>query len=147
MSFGTTRVCDRHARRMGYTGEVRHNATDEQRLLAPGDTEMTVAPLEDAVSGSNDHAVITLDVSAGSKKDSFPSGYNSWRSAVLCQVSAPAVGGKANRTIVNLVAETFGVRKSAVRILSGTTSTIKKLEISGLSRVQAIKILKDCISV
>jgi len=132
---------------MGYTGEVRHNATDEQRLLAPGDTEMTVAPLEDAVSGSDDHAVITLDVSAGSKKDSFPSGYNPWRSAVQCRVSAPAVGGKANKAIVGLVAEALGVEKSAVRILSGTTSTVKKLEISGLSRAQAIKVLKGYISV
>lgn len=102
--------------------------------------------LEDAVSGSDDHAVITLDVSAGSKKDSFPSGYNPWRSAVGCQVSAPAVGGKANKAIVALVAETFGVQKSAVRIISGATSTVKRVEIAGLSRLRAITVLKRCMS-
>jgi uncharacterized protein (TIGR00251 family) len=101
--------------------------------------------LEDAVSGSDDHAVITLDVSAGSKKDSFPSGYNPWRSAVECHVSAPAVGGKANKAIVALVAEAFGVQKSAVHILSGATSTVKRVEITGLSRHQAIAALKSLI--
>lgn len=132
---------------MGYTGEVRRNATDDRRLLAPGDMETTVAPLEDAVSGSDDRAVITLDVTAGSKQDSFPSGYNPWRNAVICRVSAPAVGGKANRAIIDIAAKAFGVQKTDVHIVSGAASTVKKLEISGLSRSRAIQVLNDSIPV
>lgn len=101
--------------------------------------------LDDAVTGSDEHVVITLDVSAGSKKDSFPAGYNMWRHAVVCQVAAPAVGGKANRAIIALVAETIGVPKSAVRIVAGAASTIKRIEVRGMAKDQAIQRLSSLL--
>lgn len=104
-----------------------------------------VTSLDDAVTGSDDSVVITLDVSAGSKKDSFPAGYNPWRHALVCQVAAPAVGGKANRAIVALVAETIGVPKSAVGIAAGATSTIKKVEVRGMSRDQVVERLSSLL--
>lgn len=102
-----------------------------------------MSSLDDAVTGADDHVVITLDVSAGSKKDSFPAGYNTWRHAVVCHVAAPAVGGKANRAVVALVAETIGVPKSAVCIVAGATSTIKRIEVRGMSKDQAIQRLSS----
>lgn len=104
-----------------------------------------VTSLDDAVTGPDKCVVLTLDISAGSKKDSFPAGYNPWRHALVCQVAAPAVGGKANRAIVALVAETIGVPKSAVGIVSGATSTIKRVEVRGISRDQAIQRLSSLL--
>lgn len=44
-------------------------------------------------------------------------------------VRAPAVEGKANRAAVELLAEYFGVPKSAVRLVAGATSRYKRFDI------------------
>lgn len=104
-----------------------------------------VTSYDDAVSGSDNGVVITLDVSAGCKNDAFPAGYNSWRKALVCHVAARAVGGKANRAILDLVARTFGVPKSSVSIISGATSSTKRIEILGISRDDIISRLSDLL--
>ncbi|WP_209629225.1 DUF167 domain-containing protein [Methanofollis sp. W23] len=100
---------------------------------------------DDAVSGSDDGVVITLDVSAGCKKEAFPADYNPWRKALVCHVAARAVGGKANRAILDLVARTFGVPGSSVSIVSGATSSTKRIEIIGISRDDVISRLSDLL--
>jgi uncharacterized protein (TIGR00251 family) len=47
----------------------------------------------------------------------------------LVHVNAPAVDGKANARLIEIVAEHCGVRKSAVSIRSGASARIKLLEI------------------
>ncbi len=44
-------------------------------------------------------------------------------------VRAPAVEGKANRAAIELLAEHYGVPKSAVRLAAGATSRHKRFEI------------------
>jgi len=47
----------------------------------------------------------------------------------LClQVSAPAVRGKANDAVVNLLAQTFDLPKSSVIIIKGATGRFKEIE-------------------
>lgn len=45
-------------------------------------------------------------------------------------VRAPAVEGKANKAAIELLADHFGVSRSAVRLVGGATSRYKKFEIS-----------------
>lgn len=45
------------------------------------------------------------------------------------RVSVPPERGKANERVIQLIAEHYGVRKSAVRILRGETSREKLVEI------------------
>jgi len=91
-------------------------------------------PYADAVVENSHGVVIALDVTAGAKRSSFPAGYNEWRKSIRCQVAAPAVGGKANRAIIDLVAGTLGVPRADVSIISGHTSSSKAVAIAGLSR-------------
>jgi uncharacterized protein len=49
------------------------------------------------------------------------------------RVRAPAVEGAANRGLVELLAETLGVRRSQIRILRGEHHREKLLEIEGLA--------------
>ncbi|MCK8517453.1 DUF167 domain-containing protein [Methanoculleus sp. 7T] len=98
-------------------------------------------PYADAVVETGKGVAIALDVTAGAKKASFPAGYNEWRKSIRCQVAAPAVGGKANRAIIDLVAETLGVPRTDVCIASGHTSSSKVLVISGVSRSRILAIL------
>jgi uncharacterized protein (TIGR00251 family) len=47
-------------------------------------------------------------------------------------VAAPPVDGKANDECVRLVAETAGVARSRVRIVSGASARVKVLEVEGV---------------
>ncbi len=49
------------------------------------------------------------------------------------KVSAAPEKGKANRCLVEFLAAQLGVRKSAVSIISGRTSPVKKVQVVGIS--------------
>ncbi|HTL32467.1 MAG TPA: DUF167 domain-containing protein [Kofleriaceae bacterium] len=49
-------------------------------------------------------------------------------------VTSPPVDGEANAAVVELIAKTLGVAKSAVRVVAGTSSRRKTLEVAGVSR-------------
>ncbi|MBN2733432.1 MAG: YggU family protein [Methanomicrobiaceae archaeon] len=88
--------------------------------------------INEAITAYQEGIIISLDVSAGSKKTVFPSGYNKWRKAFLCRISAPPVEGRANKEITLAVSEFFSVSSSEVIILSGKTSSLKRILIKGV---------------
>ena len=90
--------------------------------------------------------IFTIEVSAGSRMERFPTGYNPWRQAIGIQVKAQAVEGKANKAIISLIAGTLAVPKNAVQIISGQTSSIKRIRVDGLSDVTLGKRLAELIS-
>jgi uncharacterized protein (TIGR00251 family) len=47
----------------------------------------------------------------------------------IASVKAPPVDGKANQALIELVAEHFGVRKSAVSIRSGASGRLKTIDV------------------
>lgn len=47
------------------------------------------------------------------------------------RLAAPPVDGAANTALIAFIAESFGVSRSAVRILSGETARHKRLHIAG----------------
>jgi len=61
------------------------------------------------------------------------------RDALKIKINAPAVKGKANKALVDFLTEKLGVKKSALEIISGHTSKIKKIKVIG----EAIKIEKN----
>lgn len=57
-----------------------------------------------------------------------------WRGDVLCvKITAPPVEGAANAALVKFVADTLGVRKSQVELVSGEKSRDKTVRVTGLS--------------
>jgi len=77
--------------------------------------------------------IISIEVSTGSKSDSFPTSYNPWRKTLGCQVSAQPIDGKANIAIIVLIALVLGVSRNDVDIVSGLSSSQKRVLIRGLS--------------
>lgn len=59
------------------------------------------------------------------------------------RLQAPPVDGKANAALTVLLAQTFGVSKNAVEIVSGDTSRLKRVRLRGLSADAARTLLAN----
>lgn len=55
------------------------------------------------------------------------------------RVAAPPDKGKANKELINVLAERLGIRKSAVLIVKGQTSRHKTIIIEGMSGEELLK--------
>ncbi|MDD3136117.1 MAG: DUF167 domain-containing protein [Methanoregula sp.] len=99
--------------------------------------------MPDAFSEDSTGTIIAVDVTANAKADLFPSGFNEWRQALGCRVTAPASEGRANKAIIALVAKTLGVPASSVSIVSGMTASHKRIHVYGLSKSALIRILQS----
>lgn len=100
---------------------------------------------DEALQETDDGFVLSLNVSPGSKKTVFPAGYNEWRKAVECRIKAPATEGKANNEIIKTVSDFFSIKKSDVSIISGATSSQKRIRISGIALDDALALLSGKI--
>ncbi|MGA9030267.1 MAG: DUF167 domain-containing protein [Methanoregula sp.] len=85
--------------------------------------------------------ILLIEVTAGAKSDLFPAGYNEWRNAIGCRVTAPAVHGKANKAVIGIISSTIGVPSSAVSVIDGLTSSQKKVRIEGVTKAQLAGLL------
>jgi uncharacterized protein (TIGR00251 family) len=56
--------------------------------------------------------------------------------ALKVKVKAPPEAGKANVAVEKILVKTLGLSKGSVRIVSGTSSSRKIVEIEGLSEVE-----------
>jgi uncharacterized protein YggU (UPF0235/DUF167 family) len=53
--------------------------------------------------------------------------------AILVRLAAPPVEGAANEALIALIAESLGIARRAVRIVSGDRSRRKRLAVAGVS--------------
>jgi hypothetical protein len=84
--------------------------------------------------------VVDLEVSPGSRKAGLSS-INPWRKTLCISVKAPPRKGEANKEVMELISELFGVPTNNVSILAGATSSTKRVEIDGITVEQAKKAL------
>ena len=97
--------------------------------------------LHEALAESRGGTIISIEVTAGAKRDAFPSGYNPWRKAIGCQVREDPVGGKANAAIVKMLAGFFSLPAGRVRIVSGAASSQKRVLLAGMRTGDVLEIL------
>jgi hypothetical protein len=97
----------------------------------------------DALLEERHGTIIALEVSANSKTNSFPAGYNEWRKTIGCRVTVPAVEGKANRAVIILVSEKLDIPASRVSIQSGATSPQKRVLVEGMNKKDLLVRLED----
>ena len=69
---------------------------------------------------------ITIRVRPGSARPGVGGEHDG---ALVVRVSAQAVGGKATEAALAAVADSFGVRRSAVRLVTGASSRTKIIDI------------------
>ncbi|HWV58005.1 MAG TPA: DUF167 domain-containing protein [Longimicrobiales bacterium] len=61
--------------------------------------------------------------------------------ALRVRLTSPPVEGAANRQLVELLADTFRIPKSAVRVVSGESGRSKLVELEGVSRDDVARVL------
>ncbi|HZP03757.1 MAG TPA: DUF167 domain-containing protein [Terracidiphilus sp.] len=87
---------------------------------------------------------VTLAVRAqpGAKKAAIVGAYGDGAAAQLkIAVKAPPIEGRANAALIAFLAETFGISKNAVEIVSGELARSKVFLLRGVSMTQAEAIL------
>jgi uncharacterized protein (TIGR00251 family) len=62
--------------------------------------------------------------------------------ALKVRIASPPVDGAANEELIKFLAKSFGVTRSAVEILSGHSSRLKKVAITGASPEKTALILQ-----
>jgi len=88
---------------------------------------------------------VTLAVRAqpGAKKTAINGTYGDGANAQLkIAVHAPPIEGRANEALIAFLAETFGIPKSAVRVLSGELSRSKVFLLRGATITRAAAALE-----
>jgi len=61
-------------------------------------------------------------------------GWNAQKHVLAVRVSAPPVGGAANRAVAELLAETLNLRPRQIELTAGDTSRTKRFRLSGIAR-------------
>lgn len=74
-------------------------------------------------------AVLRVHVQPGAGRTTIRGRYGD---ALKVSVGAPPQGGRANRAVAELLAETFGVKADAVQLVGGETNRSKRFQLNGL---------------
>lgn len=59
--------------------------------------------------------------------------------ALKIRVAAPPTGGRANESVIELLADTFGLKKADLELVSGASGRRKKFRLGDLDQVAAAK--------
>lgn len=79
---------------------------------------------------ANDGVTLTVKATPRANKNEIAGADDDW---LRVRLKAPPVDGKANEALVKFFAETFGVSKGAVAIVSGDTARLKRVHIAGVA--------------
>lgn len=78
-----------------------------------------------AIRRDGDDLILVLRVSPGSSRDEI----TREQDHLKVRLQAPAVDGKANKRLINLLGKAFGVPKSAVKLVRGDSARRKVVRI------------------
>ena len=65
--------------------------------------------------------------------------------ALKIRVAAPPVDGRANEALVALLVSTLGVKGEQVVLVSGESSRVKRVRITGLEPDEVTRLLEDAV--
>ena len=89
-----------------------------------------------SIQKKDDGVIFKIEVQPGAAKNEIVGVQGD---ALRRKINAPPVKGKANRALIDFLAEKLGTKKSEIEIMSGYTSKIKKIRVVG----EGIKIEKN----
>lgn len=88
---------------------------------------------------------IRFEVVPGSSHLLVPSGFNPWRKSLEARLTEEPTRGRANRQLIEALAEILGVPAAAIEVMSGHKNSRKVVLVRGMAADQAISILSSKI--
>lgn len=82
------------------------------------------------ITGKDDAIVFNVRVVPRASKSGIVGEHDG---TLKVRIAAPPVDGAANEELIKLIAKKLGVAKSAVEIVSGQTSKLKQVRVSGIT--------------
>ena len=95
---------------------------------------MSPSPALPGIVADGDGSRITLQVVPRASKTEVVGAYGD--DALRLRLAAPPVDGKANKELIEVLADAFGLPKSAVVFKGGETSKTKRLLLRGVTAAQ-----------
>lgn len=89
--------------------------------------------LEKIVKKHQDGVIFDIFVTPMARSIVFPAGFNDWRKCIEMKVCSPAKEDKANKEVIQIIADFFGKPLSDVYILSGRKNREKTVLIKEAS--------------
>jgi len=74
-----------------------------------------------------------------------PSGFNPWRKSLEARLTEEPTRGRANRQLIEALAEILGVPAAAIEVMSGHKNSRKVVLVRGMAADQAVSILSSKI--
>ena len=88
---------------------------------------------------------IRFEVVPGSSRLLVPSGFNPWRKSLEARLTEEPTRGRANRQLIEALAEILGVPAAAIEVMSGHKNSRKVVLVRGMAADQAVSILSSKI--
>jgi len=88
------------------------------------------------IQKTDDGVVFTAKVVPGSSRTAVCGLFDGM---LKIKVSAAPEKGKANECLIEFLAKQLGMKKNAVRMISGWTGRVKRLQVSGISAAMLLK--------
>lgn len=82
------------------------------------------------ISQDNKDVIFTAKIIPGSSKTTLAGILGEM---LKIKIAAPAEKGKANKAVIDFLSEKIGVKKNNIAIISGLSSPVKQIRISGVS--------------
>ena len=95
------------------------------------------------ISQLDDSVVLTVKVVPGSSRTKIAGTLDK---VLKVKISAPPEKGKANAELTVFFAKLLNIRKKDVSLASGTTSTIKQLQINGVTLQYVEMVIADILN-
>jgi hypothetical protein len=99
-------------------------------------------PMPDTLRASEKDGALTIDLLVAPRA-SRPALGPVVDGRLRVAVTAPPTDGEANEAVARLLAESLGVRRSAVEILRGTTGRRKTVRVRGATLAALMSLLSD----
>ncbi|MFQ6106570.1 MAG: DUF167 domain-containing protein [Thermoplasmata archaeon] len=100
--------------------------------------------MEEALIAHAKAVSVRLEVVPHSKESSVQ-GYDEWRKRIRVSLKQRPQGGAANRELVELMSDLFGVERGAVRITEGDHSRRKTIMVEGIAIETALEVLMQAL--
>jgi hypothetical protein len=98
-----------------------------------------------AIRGSKDGVLLDVYVIPGASQAVFPIGYNRWRHRIDMSVDSQAKDNRANRAVLQILGNFFGIPSQDISIVAGLKNREKTILLKNIKRKEVWSKLRESL--